>query len=29
MYSGDLREITNLGYQDIDEIAEKLEKYEF
>lgn len=29
MYSGDLRETTNLGYQDIDEIAEKLEKYEF
>lgn len=29
MYSGDLREITNLDYQDIDEIAEKLEKYEF
>gem|GEM_PF-4962848 len=29
MHSGDLREITNLGYQDIDEIAEKLEKYEF
>lgn len=29
MYSGDLREITNLGYQDIDEIAEKLEKYKF
>lgn len=26
MYSGDLREITSLDYQDIDEIAEKLEK---
>lgn len=29
MYSGDLREITSLDYQDIDEIAEKLEKYDF
>ncbi|HBG13182.1 MAG TPA: hypothetical protein DDX68_18650 [Clostridium sp.] len=29
LYSGDLREITNLDYQDIDEIAEKLEKYKF
>ena len=29
MYSEDLRKITNLNYKDIDEIAEKLEKYEF
>lgn len=29
MYSGDLRKITNLNYKDIDEIAEKLERYEF
>lgn len=28
MYSGDLREKTNLDYQDIDEIGKKLEKYE-
>jgi len=29
MYSGDLREITNLDYQDIDEITEKLESMIF
>jgi hypothetical protein len=29
MYSGDLRKITNLDYQDIDEITEKMEKYKY